>query len=139
MNNDRRWLQRLQNFQHAYSVFVRRIEEYEEDHNREAYQMALVQGFEIVIELSWKTIKDYLENEGYDEAKNGKQVLRLAFQAELIHDAEIWMTALQKRNLTSHTYNPEILAETVEFISNQFFPVLRDLYYQMKEWQDSSS
>jgi nucleotidyltransferase substrate binding protein (TIGR01987 family) len=131
MNNDQRWKQRFQNFENAYNVFLRRIGEYEQFSDKEAYQMALVQGYEIVIELAWKTLKDYLENEGYDEVKNGKQAIRQAFQSELIHDAEIWMTALEKRNLTSHTYNTEILKETLAFIHDQFYPVLRDLYFEL--------
>ncbi|MDQ6954399.1 MAG: nucleotidyltransferase substrate binding protein, partial [Mariprofundaceae bacterium] len=64
MNNDIRWKQRFQNFEKTYHVFQRRIDEYENNQKTEAYQMALIQAFEILIELSWKTLKDYLENEG---------------------------------------------------------------------------
>jgi hypothetical protein len=49
----------------------------------------------VVIELAWKTLKDYLENEGYDAVKNGKHAIRVAFQDEIITDAENWMEALQ--------------------------------------------
>lgn len=133
MNNEQRWRQRFQNFENAYNVFLRRIEEYERFSDQEAYQMALVQGYEIVIELAWKTLKDYLENEGYDEVKNGKHAIRQAFQSELIHDAEVWMTALEKRNLTSHTYNTKILKETLAFIHGEFYPAVRDLFYELKK------
>ncbi len=137
MNNELRWLQRFENFENAYAVFLRRINEYEEFPDKEAYQMALVQGFEIAIELAWKTLKDYLENEGYDEVKNSKQTIRQAFQDELITEAEIWMTALEKRNLTSHTYDSAILLNTVEFIHQAFFPVLRDLFFKLKSYRDN--
>jgi len=137
MNNEQRWKQRFQNFQNAYNVFLRRIDEYEQFSNKEAYQMALVQGFEIVIELAWNTIKDYLENEGYDNVKNGKQAIRQAFQDELIHDAETWMTALEKRNLTSHTYNTKIMEETLAFIHGEFYPILRELYFKLKKYEGS--
>lgn len=134
MNNERRWKQRFQNFENAYSLFLRRIEEYGQFPYKEAYQMALVQGFEIVIELAWNTIKDYLENEGYDNVKNGKQVIRRAFQDELIHDAETWMSALEKHNVTSHTYNTKILEETLAFIHDEFYPVLRELFFKLKKY-----
>ena len=136
MNNELRWLQRFQNFENAYAVFVRRIDEYEQFPDKEAYQMALVQGFEIVIELAWKTMKDYLENEGYD-VKNGKQAVRQAFQDELIQDAETWMSALEKRNLTSHTYNPALLQETLDFIHKAFYPALRDLFFRLKSCKEA--
>lgn len=135
MNNDIRWQQRFQNFESAYALFLRRVDEYEQFPDKEAYQMALIQGFEIIIELAWKTLKDYLENEGYD-IKNGKQAIRQAFQDELIRDAETWMKALEQRNITSHTYNAAVLLATVSFIHAAFFPVLRDLFFTLKAIQD---
>ena len=133
MNNELRWKQRFQNFEKAFEVFQRRIDEYERDPYSESHQMSLIQAFEILIELSWKTLKDYLENEGYDRVKNSKQAIRQAFQDEIIHDAESWMEALQKRNITSHTYEPEILIDVIEFIENTYYPIVRDLYYNLKK------
>ncbi len=139
MNNEIRWLQRFQNLEKAYSVFIRQMDEYEGDPNRESFQLALTQAFEIIVELSWKTIKDYLENEGYDEVYNGKEAIRFAFQRELIHEAEVWMNALKTRNLTSHLYNSEVLHETLAFIREQFYPALEDFFTRMKELRDSLS
>lgn len=70
-----RWQQRFQNFDKAYLVFRRRLNDYRTDSNSEAYQMALIQGFEILLELSWKTLKDYLLNEGII-VNSPKQVIR---------------------------------------------------------------
>jgi nucleotidyltransferase substrate binding protein (TIGR01987 family) len=137
MNNEKRWFQRFQNLEKAYSVFIRQMDEYQSDSNRESFQLALTQAFEIIVELSWKTIKDYLENEGYDEVYNGKEAIRFAFQRELIHEAEVWMVALKKRNLTSHLYNSEVLHETLVFIQEQFYPALQDFFTRMKELRDS--
>lgn len=136
MNNELRWQQRLQNFGNAYAVFVRRIEENEQFPDKEAYQMALVQGFEMAVELAWKTLKDYLENEGYDHIGNGKQAIRQAFQDGIVTEAETWMAALEMRNLTSHTYNAAVLLTTVRFISEEFFPVLRDLFFKLQGYKD---
>ncbi|MBW2100537.1 MAG: nucleotidyltransferase substrate binding protein [Deltaproteobacteria bacterium] len=132
MNNDLRWKQRFQNFEKAFAVFQRRIDEYEVHTDEEAYQMALVQGYEIIIELAWKVMKDYLENDGFD-VKNGKQAIRQAFQNELIRDGEIWLQALDNRNLTSHTYDDEVLETNVAFISEQFYPLVRDFYFDLKK------
>ncbi len=43
--------------------------------------MALVQAFEFTYELSWHSMKDYLENEGFQDVKSPKQTVRTAFQA----------------------------------------------------------
>jgi nucleotidyltransferase substrate binding protein (TIGR01987 family) len=96
--------------------------------------MALIQAFEFTFELAWKTMKDYLENEGYDQVKNSKQTIRTAFQAELISDAETWMGAIEKRNLASHAYNSVILGETIEFIHKKFSPIAKKLYEDLKKY-----
>ena len=78
-------------------------------------------------------MKDYLENEGFDEVKNAKQTIRTAFQAELISDAEDWMNMIQRRNLASHTYNRAISEEITKYIKDDFFPLVRKLYEDLKK------
>jgi len=137
MNNDLRWKQRFQNFEKAINVFQNRIDDSDENPENsdyyEALQMALVQSFEIVFELAWKLLKDFLEDEGYTEAKSPKSTLKQAFQIEIIRDAEVWMEALEKRNITTHTYDSAILKEVVDYIKNKFAAVVWDLYHNLKK------
>jgi len=132
MNNEIRWKQRFQNFEKAYAVFQRRIDGYKEHPKAEAYQMALVQSFEIIMELSWKVIKDYLEDGG-TKVTSPKQVIRQAFQFEVIAEGEIWMKALDFRNMTTHTYDEAILNTVLNFVSEQYYRIVRDLYYDLKK------
>jgi nucleotidyltransferase substrate binding protein (TIGR01987 family) len=134
MKNELRWKQRFSNFEKMYAVFERRIGDYEYDSEDEAHQMALIQAFEIIIELSWKTLKDYLEHQGYSDVKNGKQAIRQAFQDNIINNPEVWMTALELRNQTSHTYNPAIMKKVLNFIDESFAPVLIELNQQLKQY-----
>ena len=133
MNNDIRWKQRFQNFDNAYQTFFRTLERQASEPEDEIIQMALIQAFEFTYELAWNVMKDYLENEGFDEVRNAKQTIRTAFQAELISDAEGWMETIQKRNMTSHAYNQTILQETVTFIAQEFFPLARRLREDLKD------
>lgn len=133
MNNALRWKQRFQNFEKAFEVFNRRKDDYEKDSNNESHQMSFIQAYEILFELSWKTMKDYLENEGYGDVDNARKSIRQAFQAEIIRNAEEWMEALEKRNQTSHTYDSDILIALVEFIDQIFYPNVRDLYNHLKK------
>ena len=133
MNNDQRWKQRFQNFENAYNTFCRILEGYENDRENEITQMALVQAFEFTYELAWNTMKDFLENEGYDDVGNSKKTIRTAFKAELISDAEKWMEIIERRNLASHAYNAIILKETVDFIHNEFYPTVKKLYEDLKK------
>jgi nucleotidyltransferase substrate binding protein (TIGR01987 family) len=78
-------------------------------------------------------MKDYLENEGFGVFEGSKQVIRAAFQAQIIADAEQWMAAVKQRNLTSHTYNGLVLCEGIDFIAKIFSPLVMKLYEDMKK------
>jgi len=137
MNNEKRWRQRFENLEKSFQVFCRRLKEYEKDSHSEPYQMSLVKSYEITIELARNTLKDYLENIGYaDNLHNPKNIIRQAFQSEIISNAEGWMEAFKKRNKTSHIYNPKILKEVLSFINETYFLLLRDLHQSLKkEWE----
>ncbi|MES2614593.1 MAG: nucleotidyltransferase substrate binding protein [Bdellovibrionota bacterium] len=81
MSNSLRWKQRFENFERAYNVLCRLFNQYQKNKQDEAIQMALVQAFEFTYELSWHSMKDYLENEGFQDVKSPKQTVRTAFQA----------------------------------------------------------
>ena len=78
-------------------------------------------------------MKDYLEASGYEILQTPKEVIRLAFQSELITQAEDWMASLEKRNYSSSIYNLEILNDMIKFIDTIFFYQLKILHLQLKE------
>lgn len=43
------------------------------------------------------------------------------YRAGLIEDVELWLVAIDQRNMTSHTYN-EALAEKVYEFAREFLP-----------------
>lgn len=126
-----RWKQRFQNFEKALTIFKERCSDVEEHPKGskyyDAFQMALVQAFEILIELSWKVLKDYLESEGYTEVQTGKRAFRQAFQDGMIENGEVWLKALEVRNLTSHVYDVSLLGELNDFVIESFLPEVEKL------------
>lgn len=60
--------------------------------------------FEIAFELSWKTLKDFLESEGFD-TPTPRKTLQQAFQSGFIKQGHEWNDALNKRNLLTHTFS----------------------------------
>jgi nucleotidyltransferase substrate binding protein (TIGR01987 family) len=48
-------------------------------------------------------MKDKLEYDGV-EAKSPREVIKEAFQIKYISDADVWIDALEKRNMMSHMY-----------------------------------
>ena len=132
MNNEIRWEQRFANFEKAF-LLIDEVSDVEFESLSQLEKEGVVQRFEILIELSWKVLKDYLENRGYSDVKNAKLAIKQAFIDEIITDPEDWMGALQKRNLTSHTYDEKILDQTVTYIQESFYPMVRDLYQRLKK------
>lgn len=64
----------------------------------EALRDSIIKKFEYTFELAWKTIKEYLEKEGYEEINSPRKVLKQAFEINLIKDEEIWSNMLEARN-----------------------------------------
>ena len=76
MSEDIRWKQRFSNFKKASAQLSEFIEK--GDLNKFEVQ-GLIQCFEYTFELAWKTMKDYLEFEGY-EVKSPRSTIQTAFQ-----------------------------------------------------------
>lgn len=129
MEIDVRWRQRFSNFEKATIQLTEFIEK--GDLNKFELQ-GLIQCFEYTFELAWKTMKDYLEEEGF-EVKSPRSTIQTAFQTGLIIDGHSWIDALEKRNLMAHTYNEEYAKEAEKLIVQKYYPVIQDLYKSFKE------
>lgn len=129
MNKETRWKQRFMNFDKAFQALERTVAI---ENPSEAERGGLIQFFEVAFELSWKTLKDYLEAGGF-QVKSPRDVLKQAFQSGIIQDGHAWMEALDDRNLTAHTYNEETAAKIDRLIREEYFPVIAALYQTLKK------
>lgn len=68
------------------------------DKLNEAIRDSIIKKFEDSFELTWKTIKEYLEKEGYEEISSPRKVLKQAFEINLIKNEEIWSNMLEFYN-----------------------------------------
>lgn len=129
---DIRWKQRFQNFEKAINKLSEAIKEVKKDnYKNEILQAGLIQIYEFTFELAWKTLKDYLENEGYN-VPTPKKTLRQAYQSGVINDGALWIKALDDRNKTSHIYNEIIAKEVVKDIIEKYYPIIEELYQKLK-------
>lgn len=129
MEKDIRWKQRFQNFEKAF-LFLKKATELEE--YDELQGAGLVQSFEFTFELSWKTLKDYLQQQGL-EVPFPRDVIKQSFAAQLIQDGAHWIQMLDKRNELTHTYNEEQAKRAIQLIRNQYFPLLEQVYNTLKK------
>ena len=78
-----RWHERFENFQLALVNINETYDCIQQNGLNKIYTMALIQAFEIVFELAWKTMKDYLEYEGI-KTDTPRQTIKTAFLRNLI-------------------------------------------------------
>jgi nucleotidyltransferase substrate binding protein (TIGR01987 family) len=88
---------------------------------------ATIQRFEFCIELAWKVSKKSMGT----STASPKQVIREMAQSGYIDNIDIWLQALDQRNLSVHTYS-EILAKEVHAFILSFFPELKKLLVKLK-------
>ncbi len=123
MEHDIRWKQRYENFKKATGQLSEFIEK--EKLNKFEVQ-GLIQCFEYTFELAWKTMKDYLETEGFI-VKSPRNTIKTALQVQLISDGHTWIDALEKRNLMAHTYDENRAKEAEILIRDKYYQVITEL------------
>ena len=77
--------------------------------------------FEFTFELAWKTMKDYLENQGIiSKIGSPREVIKESFANRLIDDGEMWINMMLSRNALSHLYDEEQSREIYNEIKNKY-------------------
>ncbi len=122
-----RWVQRFENFEKASINLNETIECIKHNGINKIYTMALIQAYEIVFELAWKTMKDYLEFNGII-TDTPRETIKEAFSKNIISDGHIWIEMMEARNKTSHTYKEEyaksLCDDILNIYSNQIINLL---------------
>ncbi len=125
VKKDIRWIQRFNNFVKALNQLTKFINAGELN---ELEKQGLIQSFEYTHELAWKTIKDFLEDQGVQEIYGSKNATREAFKLGLLENGEVWMDMIKSRNLTSHTYNEDTTEKITHSIVGKYFEQFNLIY-----------
>jgi len=94
----------LNDYQKAVTQFDGALKQKTDD---ELKQAGCIQYFEFCFELAWKTVKAFFEYKGMIDCNSPRDCMKLAFKSNLINNENIWIEMLEKRNITTHTYNFE--------------------------------
>ncbi|QWF70100.1 nucleotidyltransferase substrate binding protein [Methylomonas paludis] len=132
-DTDIRWKQRFDNFNRALHQLRLAVELSQQRPLSDLERQGIIQGFEIVHELAWNVLKDFLEYEGIQGIVGSRSAVREAFKRGLIDDGETWMDMIEKCNLSSHTYNLEIAATLTTAIIDSYYPVFLALQQDMQQ------
>ncbi len=94
----------------------------------------LIKTFEMTFKLTWKTLKDLLEHEGYSEA-SPRAVIRTSLKANFIsvEECERLLEALTNRNLLAHTYDSVLAEKSMRLIKNDYYPVISSVLQKLSD------
>jgi nucleotidyltransferase substrate binding protein (TIGR01987 family) len=109
---------------------VARLEESIRDYDRlqlDSVRDGVIQRFEFCTELAWKTVREYLLDQGYSNINSPKSVMKQAYADGLLEDEHGWLELLNARNLTSHIYDEATALEIFQGIRDTYAPLLRKL------------
>ena len=128
-NKDIRWRQRYGNFKKALGQLQKFIDK---GALSEMEKQGLIKAFEYTYELSWNTLKDFLEYQGQGDIYGSRDVIRKSFSLNLIEDGDGWMDMLKSRNKTSHTYNEDTAEEICQAVQKIYYPLFLELDQKLK-------
>lgn len=121
-------LQKIQNYRQALAQLEAAVQVYRASPSDALYRDGLIQRFEFTTELAWKSLKEYLEDQGFIlGVSSPRAILKEAFAAGIIRDAEGWNSILTARNVTSHVYDEQTAESVAKQIANDFLPTLQEL------------
>lgn len=129
---DIRWKQRFENYNKALVNLQLVDQEYQLNTKSIVFRMALIKSFEVLFELAWKTMKDYLQDQGITDITGSRGAIREAFKQGIIVNGQTWMDMLDDRNTTSHVYDVDAADAVLHDIVNLFLP---EFYYLQTKFQ----
>lgn len=87
----------------------------------------VIQRFEFCTELAWKTLREYLTDQGYTEVNSPKAVMKQAYADGILSDEAAWLSLLNDRNITSHLYDDATAEQVFMRIQTQYAALFHDL------------
>jgi len=136
---DIRWQQRFKNFQRAFFL-LREAMENDLNSLNQLEKEGIIQRFEYTFELAWKVLKDKMEYDGLELNQiSPKAVVRQAFAAKYIQDADTWLRMIGDRNLMSHTYDFSKFEAVIASIQSDYLPMLDEWHFQLLTEQANDS
>ena len=83
-----------------------------------------------------ENMKDFIAERGNQNIYGSKDAIREAFNLGLISDGENWMSMIESRNQSSHTYNNEIADQIVERIIEVYIRLFKNFDEEMGKHLD---
>ncbi len=115
---------------------VNRLREALDDYKKyplDSVRDGTIQRFEFCTELAWKTMREYLLDQGFSDINSPKAVIKQAYAFGMIKDQQAWLDLQNDRNLTSHVYDEETAKVIFERIENRHLALFDEVLAYMKD------
>jgi len=120
-----RFKQRLEKFSNALERLKEGLTKSADD---DLYRDGIPQRFEFTFDLSWKTIKDYMEYQGIiPKIGSPREIIQLGFKQGIISDGEAWIQMMLSRNALSHLYDEKTSREIYGKIKMEYINLFNEL------------
>lgn len=93
----------------------------------------IIQLFEMSVELAWKMLKDFLEEQGFQDVKWPRASIKKAFEIGILTKGREWMRLLKDRHLTVYTYDETKADEVYQLIEKKYFSMPKELENTLKK------
>ena len=121
-------MKKVENYARAFTQLESALPLFLSDPSDELRRDGVIQRFEFTFELAWKSLREYMDDQGVSlPVSTPKSVLKAAYAAGILHDEQGWLAMLEARNLTSHVYDEQTAVEILEQINDSFLPLFRSL------------
>lgn len=121
-------MNKAENYHRALARLEQAVTAYTAATTDALYRDGLIQRFEFTVELAWKSLKEYLADQGVVfEVVSPRAVLKEAFAAGVLKTPQVWNDILAARNVTSHVYEEQTAAAVAQQICTAFLPALQAL------------
>lgn len=104
-----------------------------QDNNCDIVKDGIIQRFEFVTELSWKTAREYLMLEGEIDINSPKSTMKAVYRIGLITNESGWLRILEDRNLATHIYDENETNEVVCRIRENHIGLFEELLNRFEQ------
>ena len=117
---------KFESLQEDFQNALKRFEEILNEPKSDIVRDSAIKRFELLFDLSWKTLKALLEEKHGITCASPRNCFREAFRVGIIDYEEGWLELISVRNSTAHIYK-EALAENIYKALPQKLPLFQKL------------
>ena len=129
----RTWEYKFENFKRALAT-LQELRDAPEQGYSELEMAGGIQRFEYTQELAWKVLQAFMSDRGVDNRLFGsRDTINTAFRIGLIEEPTVYHDMVDKRNLSSHSYNLDVAQEIFTAIVPLFLPALEALVNTLED------